>query len=173
MANEFNLNRPVRSATRSAINKTLRKAFAAASRKVREIYNIKAGDLRKYTKIRRATNIRPDAEIRVRGQRLPVFLFAAKPKPKGVMVKIKKKGGRKLIESAFIETMPSGKRSVFRRKEKTPGILVGRLPIRLLTTLDPVKMFEQEGEKEIRKTVNENLRHLFESELKFYLSKVK
>ena len=87
---KFNLNRVVRNATRNTLNRVSRKAFTAASRKVRETYNIKARDLKKYSKIRRASNQVMRAEINIFGARLPVYAFGAKKNPKGVTVKIKK-----------------------------------------------------------------------------------
>jgi hypothetical protein len=160
----------LRAAARGALNRAIRRAFTESSRKVREVYNIKAKDIKKYTRIRRATGANPSAELTIKGQRLPVYVFAAKKHPKGVMVKIKKRGGRKLIPSAFITTLKSGKTSVFRRKKKGEK-LVPRLPIELLTTVDVPKMYEKEGDAAIKKVANLELPRIFADQLKFRLMK--
>jgi hypothetical protein len=162
----------LRAATRGALNRAIRRAFTESSRKVREVYNVKAKDVKKYTKIRRATGANPSAELRIKGQRLPVMVFGARQTAKGVSVRIKKKGGRKLIRSAFIRTLKSGKTSVFRRRQKGSK-LVPRLPIDLLTTLDPPKMFEKEGDAAIKKVANLELPRIFADQLKFRLLKQK
>jgi hypothetical protein len=134
------------------------------------VYNIKAKDIKKYTKIRRATGANPSAELTIKGQRLPVYAFGPRKTAKGITVKIKKKGGRKLIPSSFVATMPSGKISVYRRRQKGSK-LVPRLPIDLLTTLDPPKMFEKEGDAAIKKVANLELPKIFADQLKFRLMK--
>jgi hypothetical protein len=183
MANPFDLRNPVRNATRSAINKTLRKAFTAASRKVRQVYVIKAADFKKFTKINNATNANPEAQLKIRSKKgLPIDVFTPRPVSAGVTVKIKKTGGRKLIRGRFFATMPSGLISVFERSPqwrhrrptrgpKARGKILHGLPIERLYTIDPAKMFEVEGESVLKSSINTDLRRIFESQLNFFINK--
>jgi hypothetical protein len=158
------LNKALKNASRSAINKMLTKARTAATKEVREHYNIKARDFKKHTKIRRARNNSLNGTFEVTGERFPVYVFGAKKGPKGVSVKIKKKGPRKVIRSSFIQTMPSGKVSVFKRKGKK------RLPIKLVRTVAPAQMIKAQ-EDALNKVIATEGPKILDREMKFYLQK--
>jgi hypothetical protein len=53
--------------------------------------------------------------MRVKGSRISLVKYGARQVRKGITVKVKKSGGRKLVRHAFIVTMPSGHVGVFTR----------------------------------------------------------
>jgi DNA-binding transcriptional regulator YiaG len=105
------------------INRTVTPARTQISRELRKEINIKAGDLNEKINVRRATMSRWEARIELSTYRIPLLDFGARQTAEGVTYKIKKSGARELIPSAFIATMSSGHRGVFKRLYKQ------RLPI--------------------------------------------
>ena len=86
-----------------AINDTLKFVRASAVRKIRERLNIKAKDIRDRIFLTKATRNKLEGRFVVTGaRRLPVFLFGAKQRKKGVAYRIKKGRGRKLSPGAWI-----------------------------------------------------------------------
>lgn len=160
------IDKALNDAVRRTVNKLIVKGRNVASRKVREVYNIKASDLKKHTKIRRATRGSPEAQIIIRGKKIPVFAFGARQTRRGVTIRIKKSGGRKTIEHAFIAQMSSGHTGVFVR------VGAKRVPIRELMSISPAKMFELEGERELKKLVERELGSTFKHELDFSLGRI-
>ena len=159
------LNKAFRNAARSALNKLIVRGRKVATQKVRETYNIQAKMLKDRTKIYRATNARPEARLVIRGRRLPLMLFGAKQNRRGVSVKVKREGGRKLVSGAFIATMPSGKIQIWMRKGTR------RLPIRQLWTVSPARMFEKEGAKAFEGIVKKDMGPMLKQELTHFLGK--
>lgn len=106
------------------LNRTADKARVAASKAVRETYNIKAGDLSKSVKITRASQSKLETVLTIVGKPVGLIAFAARKIAKGVTYKILKSSGRDRLPHAFIATMKSGHRGVFERTGKA------RLPIR-------------------------------------------
>ena len=84
------------------LNRVARTGFTAGSKRIREEYNIKAKDIKKASKLRRATYNDQKAILTVSGGPIPFKYFGAKQTKKGVTVKIKRQGPRILIEHAFI-----------------------------------------------------------------------
>jgi len=152
-------------ALRSTINKLLNKGQTAANKKVREVYNVKAKDLRDRTIIKRATNSRVEGFLIVRGRRMPVVVFGARQTKRGVSVLIKRTGGRKLIKSSFLAQMKSGHLGVYQRLGNK------RLPIKELFTIDIAKMYEVEGSTILQGMVEREGSKLLKNEMKFYLEK--
>jgi hypothetical protein len=99
-------------ATRIAINKVAEQVKTAASREIRAAgYKLKASVIKDGIKIIRATSGNLKAHVVATGKPVPLIEFAAREvKGKGVSVSVKE--GRKLIQGAFIATMPNGKRIV-------------------------------------------------------------
>ena len=171
------MDKAVINATRSTINKLLKKANTEASKAVRKVYNIKAKDLKKYTYLYKATNNKLKAEIRIYKNRLPLELFQPRSRRKAieaksnrwqkrkikrnvVSVKIRKTSGRKDIKGAFIY-----KGKIFKRIRK------GRFPIRRLFTVGPALMYWKEGLKVMENVTNENAGKTMAHELKYYSEK--
>jgi len=126
-------------ATASAINRTMEQARTAMSREIRQEFNISAGKVNQSLRITKATLsgglYRLQAVLESptqRGRSLNLINFAARQTSKGVTVKVKKGGARKLIPGAFIA---NDGRTVFKRVGKA------RLPIKALQTVDVAQMF--------------------------------
>ena len=103
-------------ATVSALNRTATTVRAAAVREIRKEYpGLKAGGIREELAITRATRAKLEATVSLRGGRIPLIDFSARPTNKGVTVQVKR--GRKLIPHAFIATMKNGHKGVFVRSK--------------------------------------------------------
>ncbi len=148
----------------SAQNKVMRKASTAGGKSVREVYKIKAKDIKPEITFSKANINNSVSAINVGTSRIKLLFFSAQETDKGIQVEIKK-GNREIIRSAFIEKMPQGHVNVFARKGKS------RLPIKSLTTLGIGKMFEVQGVDAIEKSINANWIRILDHELDFRLSK--
>ena len=167
MAKRFNLDKALSNAARITVNKIITKAKTSASRKVRETYYIKAKDLNKSMKIKRAGYTDKEATLTVRGRRIQVYAFGARQTRTGVTVRIRRDRGRKLIRHAFIAAMPTGHTGAFQRKRKS------RLPIREIYSLSPAQMFEYEGAKEINLLIERDGGKILQHEIDYQMSKFK
>ena len=165
MAKRFNLDKALANAARITVNKIITKGKAAANRRVRETYYIKAADLNKSMKITRASYSNPEAQLRIRGRRIAVYAFGARQTKKGVTVRIRRDRGRKLIRHAFIAAMPTGHTGVFQRKT------IKRLPIKELYSLSPAQMFELEGVKEVNLIIEREGGKILQHEIDYQMSK--
>lgn len=106
-----------------AINKTATSAKTDVARRIAGEVNIKISTIKKNITLKRATYRVWQAVLGIWTKRIPLINFAARQTAKGVSYKISKTEGRKTIKSAFIISMSSGHRGVFRRAGP------GRLPI--------------------------------------------
>ena len=97
------------------LNRTADKARVAASRAVREKYNIKAGDLNKSIKTSRASVSRLETILTITGKPIGLIAFALN-KIKYTGHKILKAGGRIRLPHTFIAIMKSGHRGVYQRE---------------------------------------------------------
>ena len=84
------------------LNRVANAGFTAGSKKIREEYNIKARDIKKASKIRKATFNDQRVILTISGGSIPFKYFGAKQTKKGVTVKIKRYGPRILVKHAFI-----------------------------------------------------------------------
>lgn len=109
------LGRDAKIASLTAANRAARSAVAFFSREVRKEVNIRAAGLKKAAVITKANYRSPVAYITVGGAHIPLVDMGARQTRKGVTVTIVKGKGRKLYRSAFMATMKSGHRGVFRR----------------------------------------------------------
>jgi|SRR6185436_18436295 len=99
-----------------SLTKVATQAETFGNKKVRETYNLKRADVDKAISVTPASVSKLQVDIRVKGQRLPLFTLNAKQFGKGVKVTIKK-GGRTLLPHAFVATMKSGHTGVFLRSK--------------------------------------------------------
>jgi hypothetical protein len=110
-----------------AINKSAVSVRAVGARAISKDLGLRVGDVREQIVIRRAHSTEPTATLTVRGRRIPLIEFSARgPEPsrgRGKGVTYRLRGQRRRIPSAFIATMRSGHRGVFRR------LRTRRLPI--------------------------------------------
>ena len=112
--------RAVKTAVSRALNHTAQKARTAANKRIREVYNIKARDVRKAMKHVRATARHLEARIDVTGAPLPLIAFGARSVKHGVSVAVLQ-GQRKVIQRAFIQTMSSGHKGIYARGQYQSG----------------------------------------------------
>jgi hypothetical protein len=126
-------------ATVRALNKMADQVKVSASREIRAAgYGLKAADIKKALKVRRASKDNLTATVVASGRPLPLMQYGARQTSKGVSVNVSK--GRKVIAEAFIATMPSGHKGVFVREPGARHKKVGQgkqaswhaLPIREL-----------------------------------------
>ena len=106
-----------------AINKTAGPAKTQIGKEIRTEINTTTKRVNQRLFLQKATYTNWAATISISKRRLPLMSFGAKQIKKGVSYNILKSGGRKKIDSAFIQTMSSGHVGVFRRKSDQ------RLPI--------------------------------------------
>lgn len=92
----------INKAVTRSLNRAANSAVTVGSKKIRTIYNIKAGDIKKAVNIKKATVGNTQAVLNITGGQIPFKYFGAKQTQKGVTLKIKKTEPRKLIKSAFI-----------------------------------------------------------------------
>ena len=164
VSKRIRIDKALTNAGRSALNKIIRKAKTATSRRVREVYNIKAKDLNQYIKVFRATNSNLEATLMITGKRIPLHLFGMRKSSRGVSVLVKKTSGRKIVAHAFTnEKLGEG---IWKRKGKP------RFPVRRLKTLSAPKMYEQEAVIVFEKLTKEELGKTMKHELTYYLSKI-
>ena len=141
---------------RSSLNEAGRAGWTAASKKIRTVWNVKAGYRSKKVKgatglkdvvhPKRATLTNLEYQLRVEGQTIPLLFFDAKDLKAsrgGVSYKLKKKGGRGRVRSAFIakstKGFHAGTRYVLTRKTKD------RYPLRPLTAISVPSMMKDTG----------------------------
>lgn len=155
-------------ATVSAVNKTMAQAKTQMTRSITAEYALKSAYVRERLQIRRATfkggafNI--SASLVGTGKRSAnLIAFGAKQVKKGVSVKIKKVGGRKIITGAFIGNQG---RTVFKRVGKS------RLPIESVRTIDVPQMFNQRRiNAAVVATIKTKFPSVFASEAAYYIAK--
>lgn len=88
----------------SALNKTGASAMTAASKTIRETYNLKAKDIRDAVEPRKASKNNMVYSIYVASPKFSLFDFQARQTKPGVTAKLRKGGGRTLYRHTFIRT---------------------------------------------------------------------
>jgi len=119
-------------ATRNAINRALTATRTAASKHIREEYNVAAGEIRETFVLRRANRDRLEGLAISRGFRIPLSRFRASQTRRGVTVNVKKATGRRLLSRTFFGqgSLPSTR--LFRRtgepkRRPSKGTYAGRM----------------------------------------------
>lgn len=132
----------------AAINRVSQGMRTEAVKKVRETYQVKAGDVRKTIKITKASPARLEMLMVSRGSSLPLIKFRTTPRnvptrqPRVLKAQVKKSGGKKPIPGAFVAKMRSGHVGVFMRSSKK------RLPVNELYGPAVPVMLNEEGVQE-------------------------
>jgi len=173
--------RKIEKASIRALNKTVRTGRTAASKIIRKTVNVKAKAVNKSLKIERAKKGKPVARIQSTYKAIPVIEFSGvRQTKKGVSVRMRKDMPRKLFRGAFIATMKSGHKGVFRRlgkqylKRWSPGRKQTRgtenLPIKELYG-PPVHNIFGDKINEIIRVSDGVLEKNLDHEIKFELSK--
>lgn len=136
-----------------AINHTIKKGKTASSKAIRRVYAAQAKYVNRALSLRKSTRVTLTGEIIAASKPLPLMAFRPYQRKAGVSVTIKR-GRRKLVPGAFIQTMPSGHRGVFARGKYGPRNFIFRkkrlrpypehdLPITELNTLSVPKAYQQ------------------------------
>lgn len=155
-----------------AINDTLRFIRASAVRKIKAKLNIKAKDIRSRFFLVRANRAKQQGKMIVTGEfRLPLFLFGAKQRKKGVSYKLRPGEKRKLIPGAFIhegkpyvfvrefadtEAAESGSRA-FAGEQFAGRKRVGRSPIRPVFGPSIGRIFREEAQQVVEREASDKL----------------
>jgi hypothetical protein len=104
-----------------AVNRTMQSVRTETVRRLADDVGLPQREIRKSLELRKATRNDLRAELTVSGRRIPLIAFHARQTRAGVSYGLR--GGRGVAPSAFIATMRSGHRGVFRRRSRA------RLPI--------------------------------------------
>lgn len=157
-------------ATARALNATIAQAKTAMSREIRGEYSVSASYVRDRLHVTRAVfragRVELSAELRGgdgKRRSANVIAFDAKQTLKGVSVRIRKGGSRKVISHAFIGNKG---RTVFTREGKA------RLPIKPVRTIDIPQMFNARNtNRAVMRAIDQRFPVIFERELAFALGK--
>jgi hypothetical protein len=112
-----------------SLNYAARGTRVEARRMVQAELALKAGDITKELSVKRASRALPEAVLEVRSRPVGLVKYGARQTSRGVTVKVKRRGARKLVRSAFIANVRSGHRAVWVRQRLGGGRRAGRLPI--------------------------------------------
>jgi hypothetical protein len=121
-------------AARRAFSGLLRRAGPAASRLVREEYNVKAGVVSRSTRVQELTSRKGDGlVIWASTARIPLIEFGGRHRRRsaGATAAITK-GGQKTYPGAFIATIEGRKAIRVRKTDPSTGKRFGRGPVRML-----------------------------------------
>jgi hypothetical protein len=153
-----------------ALNRTTEQARTDMSREIRAEFNMPATKVREKLRIRKATMhggaLRLQAELISqtkdgRTRSLNLINFQARQVGKGVSVKVKRSGARKVISGAFVGNKG---RTVFTRVGKP------RLPIKPVQTIDVPQMFNVKHiNAAVVKAIERKFPQIFEREMRFAL----
>jgi hypothetical protein len=164
-----------RSAVARSINRAVTGVRTDAVKEVRQVYNVKAGDVRKTFTIRRASNRVLAGVAGSSGRRLSLSAFGIRPRTasrkrmpaKGVSAEVRK-GRRKVYPGTFVgRGRRSGKLLVFKRKGAS------RLPVAAQTRLSVPQMIGNENvESKIRENATLRFRRTLAHEIDFTMKKL-
>ena len=110
-----------------ALNKTATTVRQRSGVEIRTVLNLKAKAVKDQLSIKKARGNDAVAEIRSRHKSVPLIQYnGVRQTKKGVSVRMRKDKPRKLFKGAFISTMPSGHKGVFRRSSRATHHSKGR-----------------------------------------------
>lgn len=123
------MDKDVRKAVYSALSRVTTRVRTESGRKVRETYVVKSKAVTGQVMLRRGNASNLSNELRWKGGNIPLILFRTNPKvpggrrPRVLRAAVKRDGGNKPIDGAFLTRMSSGHVGVFRRSGRK------RLPV--------------------------------------------
>lgn len=167
--------RAVQQGTTAAVNKAATQAKNTASREIRKEYAVKASDLNRKLRFRRARPGNDTAVIDIGGRGLRLYYYGARKKsvpPRrlgrfGATVKIKRQGGRKLVEGGFIARFKNNDAlTIYRRTGRS------RFPVKSLFGPSEVDLFKWRG-KLVTVTFDKNFPKILEHEIGFRVSRLR
>ena len=151
-----------------ALNRAAVSGQTAMTKAISADTGIASKNVKREIRIDKASRSKPVVALTIAGRRIPLIAFQARgPEPsrgKGRGVSYRLPGGRGRIGNAFIATMPSGHRGVFRRKARK------RLAIMELRGPSLPHVFEKKFDV-FRATAQESLVNNLASEIGFEKSK--
>lgn len=132
-----------------AMNRSASKAETSALRKVREVWNIRAKDLKQSVRRVKSTVSKPSYTFTFTSASIPLLFFTKTKDGRsqnevGVKYKVKKRGGFKTKKSAFINKSKSRNRNYVLIRDSAD-----RYPITPLTVVSPTYMFLKEKADDI------------------------
>ena len=151
--------RQIKTAAVRALNKTARWMRTHVARNTAQSLNVRVGAIRKDLILLRARASHPQSGV-AKGSKAGVIKVTELGSPR--QNRLGTRVGKRQFDGAFIATMPTGHRGVFRRKGKS------RLPIQevqLVTTGRIAEVMEALAEKQAMS----RFEHLFEHELRYAL----
>lgn len=148
----------------SAANRSAKSTVSFFSKETRKEVNVKSSALKKQIWIRRAKPANLVSTINISGRHLSLISMGARQNRRGVTVRRLKTGGRTVLKSAFVATMPSGHVGVFRRKGKA------RLPIQEQFGPSVISLWSRRQEAITRHAIN-TLQKELKRQIKFYRDK--
>jgi len=170
-------------AIRRTINDLMARSSNKAKRDVRQRYNIKAKQLNRYIKVRKASGNNLEARLSAMSRDASLFHFinkssissSLKSKRRGkrpVKIKVLKQGGTHALRHAFVMIGRSGNIGIF---ERVVGVQssTGKDKIRRLNTTGPAKMFDKAGVPAMQKYVEDNTHRVFQQNFDYYIGKEK
>jgi len=159
-----------------AMNRVGNQSWTAASVAIRKEYNIRARDLKKSVKFKRARATHLTHVFTFKAHSIPLLYFTAtkdersisEPK-KGLRYKVKKKGGTKVLRGSFVNTSKTRKtKYALIRRDKS------RYPIIPLTVISPTKMMlATKADDVYKKTFMQEFTKRYRHELLWMLGKKK
>lgn len=157
-------------AASAAINRTLTFTNKTLKKEVRNVYNIKAGDIQSSLTLKRATPSSLVGQIQSDGRRLTLGRFVRGASKRGKPVKVRvKKAATKVVNTApgaFVSSL-TGNKQVLKRKGKS------RYPVEVLHTLSIPQMISTVKVSNVIQTEAQRvLRQRTEHEVNFRLSKL-
>ncbi|MRN51987.1 phage tail protein [Paenibacillus monticola] len=123
------LETDVRKSFYSALNRTSQRLKTESGRKVKETYLVKSKAVTDQVVLRRGSISNLSSELRWKGGNIPIINFRTNPKvvggkkPRVLKAAIKRAGGNKKVDGAFIARMSSGHVGIYRRSARS------RLPV--------------------------------------------
>ncbi len=176
--------RVIERAAVSALNKIADQSVTAASNKIREVFNIKARDVKSQVAIDKARALsggkerRLFAVIRVKGKGWPLYDFGALPKEpfsqKGIPVSARKTATVKILQKQarrpvvakagyvpFVARLGSGHVGIFESRK-------GTRKIRELFSVGPVDMFASAGKDAVMRICSEKGATIFQHEIEYF-----
>ncbi|QWU15681.1 Prophage minor tail protein Z (GPZ) [Paenibacillus sophorae] len=160
----------VRKAAYSALNRVSQRVKTESGRKVRETYIVKQKAVTGTAILRRGSMSNPGAELRWKGGNTPLIRFRTNPKsmdakrPRVLRAAVKRAGGNKKVDGAFLARMGTGHVGVFRRTTRK------RLPVEelygpavpvMLNNPEVVAHLERVAEEEFNKRLDHELNRRF------------
>lgn len=150
----------------AALNRTVTNIQSNVSKEVRKEYNIKAGDVKATLTKTKASRSNLQAEVRSKGQTIPLDRFkvtpkTVNPKRRGQLKISVKKGGVKQVLGAFIANLGGVK--VFKREGEK------RLPIERLFGPSVPQMLGNDG---IVEKINLEAKNTFERRLEHEVNRI-